>query len=443
MSSLIESLPMEMLEKICFYVSSKEDKSSFRLISKRFEAAGSSIFRELRLWPDLTKTDDRSIYEFPSVHGQIPECDYYEHILADPHLAKSVRSVHVDTWDCNLGDPVNRFNLLTMFCNITRVPNLKRATLRFPLPDREELRMPGYDYDGAMEDRTVLLDNFLEFMNMTNINELAIENFATICDCEDRQGPPEVLERLRSLTIVSELTTLRSESFHLPHLETLALGKHVFRHDDQVEWIIRHRKTLRNLYLDGCSLNYFAKFILDGDDSEDPRDGLILHPSFSLDGQDIGVVSYPKRWHHIFKRFQQKLDNLRNFGFGFIKQRYIFGFGVYPSEVVEDKLKNRIFEERYCSYDDTMISTDAQSVGDPFLGAPGAGEEYHVGFPFPRCDLEDALALNELLVSIGSPSDPKIVEMGRVAKDLETARRLRPYSTKIALMKGPTFRPKE
>ncbi|KAK2773456.1 hypothetical protein FQN52_004558 [Onygenales sp. PD_12] len=108
---------------------------------------------------------------------------------------------------------------------------------------------------------------------------------------------------LRHLTLYSSdyigySPWLDPQEVHFPHLESLALGRIGFYCDSQLGWILSHRSTLRELYLNDCPI--FRQVTI--------REDFLA----TIETR----VTYGKRWHDYFRAFQEGLPLLQHFMYG-------------------------------------------------------------------------------------------------------------------------------
>lgn len=171
-------------------------------------------------------------------------------------------------------------------------------------------------------------------------------------------------------------------SVHFPRLKTLALGGYTFFHDTQLDWIVSHGPTLRELYLDQCPMLY-AIGHCDGEEWDN------YHPivqKWEKTGFREGFFLrylYPTRWHDYFATFQTKLPHLCHFRIGKSTWKYEFPFEK------EGDIVLALFPERY------IVHTESgYGVVDDSAEPNGRGE-------VPCCDQEDEYALRALLQKIG------------------------------------------
>jgi hypothetical protein len=243
---------------------------------------------------------------------------------------------------------------------------------------------------------------------------------------------------LKHLTLYSSLPVgwfpkLDLREVHLATLETLALGQFVFSHDSQLEWILSHQASLRELYLDHCSILRQRAFAIHDWLDEDgfPR---FNHPSLryndnydgwgdSLDPEydDIQgvtrcmrIISYDSRWHQFFHRFAESLPHLREFRFGTSTGWDFNTESPYPHDggglplmpwEQETEITNQIFQERYLVYDDWetdySVNWNLEDKQEESWKQQGWLARLN---PPPQCDEEDNVALQTLLSKLSMSS---------------------------------------
>jgi hypothetical protein len=167
---------------------------------------------------------------------------------------------------------------------------------------------------------------------------------------------------------------------HFPKLKSLALGNFTFVHDWQVDWILSHGHTLKELVLDDCPI----VTVLDLDEAHIVPNWPDL-PLIQGDDYDCYIKYVDLRWHQVLHRFQYGLPHLTHF---------TLGQGDWSNQTM--------FEERYemlprslpCRY--YMFEHD---VG-PSQWIGGDRGNYYIGNEtFPECEKEDMEALTKLCVS--------------------------------------------
>ncbi|EEP80581.1 predicted protein [Uncinocarpus reesii 1704] len=176
-------------------------------------------------------------------------------------------------------------------------------------------------------------------------------------------------------------------SIHFPRLKSLALGQYEFFHDDQLDWIISHGPTLRELYLDNCIILHAIVY------SEWEQGHLHrYHPSAlsgkwdeverSLDPRTTRYI-YTTRWHDYFAMFRTGLPLLQHFRIG--KSMWCHEF---PFEK-EREIEIGLFEDRYLTWDGGFHTRSSDFDIPEELG------------DISSCDEEDKDALLALFQKIG------------------------------------------
>jgi hypothetical protein len=218
------------------------------------------------------------------------------------------------------------------------------------------------------------------------------------------------------------------QSVHFPQLKLLAFGQHIFHHERQIDWIVSHRSTLDELYLDRCSILYQIGHTIPEwlDEEGYPREGSNNY-DWSSDPENLQddnefshtlqFVSINIRWHDVFSRFAEDLV-LQDFRFGSSKQwkstdsRYIDqgcqtgGLPFMPWED-EKNIENQILGTRYVIWDDMV-----QEYRPRWTSKAGVynnnkatdkfwRDEWKARFePYPNCKEDDENVLHALLEKI-------------------------------------------
>ena len=233
----------------------------------------------------------------------------------------------------------------------------------------------------------------------------------------------------RHLTLYSDVPVgwfpkLDLRCVHFARLETLALGQFIFSNELPFEWITSHSETLRELYLDHCSILYQYGAGRHRDEWLDDEGYPITDPtpgySFLGDCPDDNIVSfgsYSKRWHEVFNHFSSALGRLCTFRFG-TSARWKFdvvnryddaspGMPVVPWEVERDLL-NGIFSERYLIWDDfnSEYFTRWADQGEEKVKHSKYWDERDLERfeEYPECTADDMSALHEFVKKIGMPN---------------------------------------
>lgn len=233
---------------------------------------------------------------------------------------------------------------------------------------------------------------------------------------------------LRHLTIYSDYPVgffpkLDLRQVHFAYLESLALGQVIFCNDRLFDWITDHAATLKELYLDHCSLLY--QF---GGSREEEWIDAEGYPTVGYSSMDyykerklLQLRSYEKRWHDVFDVFSTSLHHLRAFRFGTSKKwkfdtnnRYDDGdpgMPIMPWEAETD-LQNELFEDRYMifsDYDDKYIARWKDSYEEEVTDPDNWDAEDLKRFEeYPRCKDEDERALRDLMIKMGIPGGGRI-----------------------------------
>ncbi|OAG05651.1 uncharacterized protein CC84DRAFT_1259051 [Paraphaeosphaeria sporulosa] len=216
---------------------------------------------------------------------------------------------------------------------------------------------------------------------------------------------------------------------HLPNLASLTLGHHILHHNHQVDWIVSHGETLRELIFDRCSILYqigcntLGWLDDDGYPKNDPTtdfDGW----GWSADPEDDGDEEFGRnllfksndlRWGTVFSRLASSLPRLHEFRFGTSSQwdfdttTVHFRSGatthmpIMPWED-EHNLNNSLFEERYVIWDDWQNEYRSKWMktlhGRDEFGVDWRDEWLELAEEYPQCERDDLEALQALLETI-------------------------------------------
>lgn len=178
---------------------------------------------------------------------------------------------------------------------------------------------------------------------------------------------------------------------HFPNLQSLALGNFSFCHDVQVDWILSHGATLRELYLDACTILYAISPNEDHVDFYHPavRSGKWELVYLQHIIKSVPVHRYSGRWHDYFTLFHERLLRLRHFRIGRSVSPTIlkdWKIPEYPFEK-EQEIRMGLFQDRYMIFYGRFRTVD--NSGIPDLGG------------VPNCHGADKDALYALLRKIG------------------------------------------
>ncbi|KAL1608279.1 hypothetical protein SLS60_003218 [Paraconiothyrium brasiliense] len=209
---------------------------------------------------------------------------------------------------------------------------------------------------------------------------------------------------------------------HLPRLSSLTLGHHILHHDYQVNWIISHRDTLRELILDRCSVLYQIGCSIHDwlDDDGYPRNadpfGEYGYSADPDDERELLFKSNDVRWHTVFSRFESSLIKLREFRFGSSTQwdfnttsRHFRAGAVSHMPIMpwedEHNIKSGLFEERYVIWDDWQNEYRSKWFEKDSRGRNKFGDGWRDEWlarleQYPECGNEDKDALQALLRAV-------------------------------------------
>ncbi|KAI3392725.1 hypothetical protein diail_5282 [Diaporthe ilicicola] len=145
---------------------------------------------------------------------------------------------------------------------------------------------------------------------------------------------PSISDRLRTLSLYSHdlwgwypkmdfrlLGRGPNGTGGLPNLRTLALGKFVFSHQWQVDWIAQvgsenGRGGLQELYLDNCPIMWRGRVFGPVDSEGFPRAEVMTQELNHPGSWDPAIVDVDLRWASVLKEWRQKMRSLRVFRMG-------------------------------------------------------------------------------------------------------------------------------
>ena len=124
---------------------------------------------------------------------------------------------------------------------------------------------------------------------------------------------PPVMPNLTNLVLLSDSywgywPKIDLSQLFFPHLQVLALGKYLFTHDWQLQWIMRHGKKIQRLYLYDCPIVFRACTVGRFDD-----DG---YPVIRRDGYHFGAEEerfYSATWLKYLQEMTNSLQELQVF----------------------------------------------------------------------------------------------------------------------------------
>ncbi|CAG9951049.1 unnamed protein product [Clonostachys rosea f. rosea IK726] len=238
-----------------------------------------------------------------------------------------------------------------------RLP-LKTLTIS-NLGDYNDERLTNSDYFKAVLESKELVD--LKLQITTQADDAAPENELYLCDKYDLFAA--LPSTWLSPTVAGNLTTMSlycrehwgwnpkmdfravrpgmGVDSGFPSLRVLALGKYVFSHEWQVDWIAslgcqNGRGGLEKLYLDNCPIMYYAHHLKPLDESTTVvgkdrngddivvsnegyhrRDVLARRPATQRgSGTTHGKREFPLQWHTVLSQWNESMTSLRVFKMG-------------------------------------------------------------------------------------------------------------------------------
>ncbi|KAK2783206.1 hypothetical protein FQN52_000420 [Onygenales sp. PD_12] len=367
MAKNVTGLPVELLHDVLSLLdrtSLKQLRSTCRVF---MELATAELFRTLQLFPD-----DEGCQRFKSLLQGNAVQNHVRNIYFNTYGEDwdSDSGLYSDDEDSDVDDPSGD-NIKEQMSSLNRFPRLNHVALRFEPhfffdADDYVSRSPPQNIDFREEILKSFVSNLasspaqpdslaigsLQCAKIKNPKTMAmlkqalqglralrlsIANLRIDGDCGYNVSASEMMiTKLQSTwlspTIPSlEHLTLHSDQYfglhpkldlsgiHFPRLKSLALGRHAFCHDVQVDWIISHAQTLRELYLDDCP-------ILHSVISWDDRDMKTYHPALRSEKWEIvelegylgrfPLYTYHARWHDYFTKFRTGLPLLQHFRIG-------------------------------------------------------------------------------------------------------------------------------
>ncbi|KAB8233173.1 F-box protein [Aspergillus alliaceus] len=348
----LANLPPELLHYIISYLDRESVKQSRLTCRNLSYSATISLFRRIVLFPnDASCQNMERILESTAIKSVCHDHD-------TPAVAKAVLPTQV----------------ITLIQRLKELPNLRDVALRFDanisIPDDDDdddvaEGVSAFWHPETVEFRLETLR--LLFSSLLSLSRplrgLAIQSMQNVCEQDDKEIAimALVLCKLQSLrlniiqdieysdeddlllsdtsrTFYPELTTKwlkptvgtlqnlclwTNEVFgfypkmlpmHFPHLKSLTLGKYCFVHDSQLDWILSHAATLRELYLYSCVILYEVRIC------KNELHQCYLSEKEISDGEGVYsqyyAYTYPKRWSNYFDSFRNELVHLGHFRFG-------------------------------------------------------------------------------------------------------------------------------
>ncbi|KAL4912536.1 hypothetical protein BDW62DRAFT_216256 [Aspergillus aurantiobrunneus] len=419
------NLPTEIL-LLVFFHADQDCRKGLRLTNRQLSEIGrQSLFQTVCVSPTQES------------RGRL------ENILDRPDLVSYVTKVYLNTFDLqnphksvNEGDAKLPLRLLEY---LKKLPRLQSVVLRFH-PECPE----GEDDDDAPQGdgfrSTVMKQGLVTLAAMPHLKELALRDMYNVneTDSESVENLNKILPRLRSLRLnitnvsrgmsgVSDSHRDRPQLFfselpsfwlkpglsklehlslysslyvgflskcdfrglHFPSLKTLALANHVFAHDSQLDWILSHKETLTELYLDDCGILFEAAVTVP-ERTYLPPEAFRPHPNLS---DDEVYYSYSTRWADYFRAFKDNLLNLRHFRYGHAPNWWEDDTTPFESE---GKIAIRFHGDSYMVFCDGFLPSEY--MAHIVWMAPGGG--FQSGQPL-KISEDDRRALVELCGKVG------------------------------------------
>ncbi|KAJ4983224.1 F-box domain protein [Stagonosporopsis vannaccii] len=180
-----------------------------------------------------------------------------------------------------------------------------------------------------------------------------------------------------------------------PCLESLSLGHWTIAHDWQIDWILSHGSTLKQLLLDDCTISPALAM------ADDDNMAHLNFPGLQPDGDDYCpyFTQVAIRWHHVFDQFQSDLQRLEHFAIHFSDYRGWADDAFDRRYNLNNELRvNRYhFFHRACT---PLWLDHSYRVGENSFLFYVEGEHPnpdHWQIEFPNCHQEDEDALRTLM----------------------------------------------
>jgi hypothetical protein len=194
-----------------------------------------------------------------------------------------------------------------------------------------------------------------------------------------------------------------------PCLKSLSLGNWTIAHDWQIDWILSHGSTLKELLLDDCSIIPALRMAKNKEDNM----ASLNFPDLEPEGPDVWgdffmVVNL--RWHQVLDRFRNNLLYLEHFALRCTDGSRPNGCWSDDDFDYRYTLTNSLRAARYHFYDSNCLLYGFGYV--PQWVDPGPGKKAHefhrgnhhpkpsVEVEFPDCDKDDAEALGRLMEAV-------------------------------------------
>jgi len=374
----MDHLPRELTDIIISNVS-RSDLKRLRQVSKRLsDSATRQLFSRIHVKGELASQD-----KYNSIISSPRLSKYVTNIYFEPdngaYDLRFVERLVVAVAQCDLTFEAEHKTRVQGFKTIIKkIPDFLHSTihtisLAFSPKEQARLRENGlFRRDPAATDvkhQIVMLTTlFTSLLPIVSLRSLTLHNIHSIKDELDTlpSTVPCVLGRLTELRVqiaaglrlytIPERTTFFTQlpstllchspnltslnlscdqdwgfvfgcdfrSLHLPNLKMLRLGKYVISHDSQLDWILSHGNTLKELVFNDVVILSYAYGIRDPDPEDNNNAIALTHDAINM----THAWAYPRFWLNILPRFVDELPQLRHFvldseeGIGIVANRY-------------------------------------------------------------------------------------------------------------------------
>ena len=202
-----------------------------------------------------------------------------------------------------------------------------------------------------------------------------------------------------------------------PCLESLSLGNWTIAHDWQIDWILSHRSTLKELLLHDCPIIPALRMAK----RKENNMASLNFPDLEAEGPDVWGDYFTLimiRWHQVFERFRSDLSRLEHFAL------HCTDISI-PNDCWSDDdfdyrytLTNSLRNTRYHFYDCDCYVPGAGFIPQWVDPSPGkTAHRFHRGYPhpkpsveveFPDCNEEDAEALRSLMGAVNKRGSTRV-----------------------------------
>lgn len=172
-------------------------------------------------------------------------------------------------------------------------------------------------------------------------------------------------------------------SLYFPNLKKLVLGKYVFSHDWQLEWILSHGETLEELELHWCPILSYVYNYGPADDEKYP-----LEPMYDQYPIVSHAWEYDGTWAKFFAQIESRLPNLKVFKFaGFKVESYA-----------------RVKEEKYIAFNRGIGPSPWEEIAEfaGFVKDSEEGKTLHLEDRGAVMEAADAAAYEKLMATVKS-----------------------------------------